>query len=183
MADRSVLIDAIDTYFLYVAQQLAILDSTQVLCGTVNARDWPLTPPNTDGGLYLLFLRAVPVGGTDSQTLWEYFCQWSWILLGTDIQSTQISENRGDVYRRDMAIANNVRQASFPGYCIKKSVAANSEGTLTVTPYTGAAVYGAESVWWTRPRISPRRDPNSGVLYGTAVLELYAFDDVNALVA
>lgn len=169
------MIEPLDSYYSYIAARMAAIDSTQKMCGVVAARDWPLTPP-IEGGLYLLFLSAVPTTGTESQIFYEYSCQWNWLLIGTDISPTQQAENRGDRYRKSMQIVKNLRQANFPSFCSKKSFAANAQGTVTQMVYDPI-----ESIWWSHLRMMPRADNDkSGLVYGAAALQLFAYDDVLA---
>ena len=165
---------------------MAIVDSSQKMSGYVNARDWPLTPPDTTGGLYLLYLRAIQLPkGTESQNLFQYFMQWVWIIIGTDIQANQQAENRGDRFRSSMKVEQNLRQAHFPGFTQKKQFSVSTQGVLSSTGVQ--SIYppsNIESVWWTRPKFMPRQDnAKSGLIYGAAAVELFAFEDVNPAVA
>lgn len=181
------LIDAIDSYYIYISQQMAIVAPSQKLCGFISARDWPLTPPDTTGGLYLLYLRSIQLPkGTESQNLFQYFMQWVWIVIGTDIQANQQAENRGDRFRSSMNVESNLRQAHYPGFTQKKAFSVATQGALSSTGVQ--SVYppsSIEMVTWTRPKFMPRQDnAKSGLIYGAAAVELFAYDDIaTALVA
>src|ERR1035438_5650375 len=112
------LIDICDSYYLYVQSQMAIVAPGQNFGGLIQGRDWPATPPFPDT-LYLLYIHAVSLGGTESQNYFEIICQWSWIDIGTDIQPNQQKANRGDRWRTSMAIQSNLRQANYPSFCPK----------------------------------------------------------------
>lgn len=179
------LISAIYSYYAYVVQQVTILNSSQIFGGLINARDWPQTPPH-EGALYLLYMNSTPVGGTESQILYEFLCQWVWQLAGTDIQAGQRAQNRGDRFRSNMTIESLLRQASYPSFCTKQSYASDTEGNIAATPVTSAVPSdgGKESVWWSRLRFIPRlENEKSGLTYGAASLRVYAYDDVSVLVA
>lgn len=180
------MISALDSYFHHVKTQMAIVAPLQRFGGAIMARDWPLDPP-IPGALYLLYLTSVPTPlGTQAQNHFEYFCQWVWILIGTDIQATQQAANRGDRYRGNLQIAENLRQANYPGYTQKLQVTNVDQQTGAVTYAPVTSLYPAsdlEMITWTKPRFMPKQDEKSGLIYGAAAVQVSAFDDVNILVA
>src|SRR5436305_10741709 len=118
--------DAVDTYYEYVVQQMQKINPAFVFGGIANARGWPQTTP-ASGEVFLLVLKSVPTLNdlsTRSQRLYEEFCQWVWILVGNDLQAAQEGQNRGDVYRTDFLIQEQLRQANYPGFTQKMSFAA-----------------------------------------------------------
>lgn len=172
------MIEAVDSYYLQVKQQMAAVDSTQQFGGILQARDWPLTQP-VFGALYLLVIAMNAVGGTEAQALYEYVCQWSWILMGDDIVDAQQAQNRGNRYRQSMQVVANLRQANFPQFCPKINVQVDAQGSVTTAGVQSTyPVSPFESVWWSRLKFAPRQDQGSGVLYGAAGVSLYAYDDV-----
>lgn len=187
------LISAIDSYFSYVAQQMATLNAqvfvngatiAQPMGGVVDARDWPQTPV-VEGALYLLLQRVQPIGGTEAQIEYEYFCQWSWLLIGTDIQAKQQTQSRADRYRANFQVMENLRQSNYPSFCRKQDYSADSQGNIqSVFSNSEYPVSATEMVRWTRLDFMPRSDnAHSGVTYGAARVSLYAYDDVSVLVA
>jgi hypothetical protein len=178
-------IEAIDTYYDYVARQMATAATSQAMCGYIAAQDWPLTAP-VEGGLYLLYLTSVPVAGGESQILYQHQLQWVWLLIGTDIKINQVAENRGDRYRTNIMIMQNLRQANYPSFCPKKTFTVNSQtGVITGVGFgQQPGIGGADSVWWSKLRFMPKQDNDrSGLIYGAAALQLYAYDDVLPSVA
>ena len=178
------MIDTLDTYFSYCKTQMALVNSSQRFGGVIMARDWPLTPP-IQGALYLLFLSAVPQNaGTPSQALYEYFCQWVWLYIGTDIQQNQQAANRGDRYRSNLQIIGNLRQANYPGFTRKMTYSADSQGNVTSTPVVGVYPPSAiEMIRWTQPRFMPKQDEKSGLVFGAAAVSVFGYSDVDVLVA
>jgi len=177
-----VLVSVIDSFYTYVATQMATIDPTQKMAGIISARDWPLTAP-IEGALYLAVLAHRPVGGTESQIAYAFTCQWLWFLRGTNIGVGQQAEDRGDRYRRSMVIATNIRNAHYPGFCSKRDFAVDGTGNITQTGYTSYLVGGAESVRWTRPAFAPRQDDASGLLYEAATTVVTGMDDVLTAIA
>lgn len=178
------LIDVVDSYYIQVQQQMTIVAPGQLFGGVIQGRDWPSTPPSADT-LYLLYVGAVALGGTEAQNYYEILCQWSWLDIGTDIGQNQQKANRGDRYRTSMAIQSNLRQANYPSFCPKKTWTADpNTGELTGTFINGVLVGGAESIYWSKLTFMPKQDnPKSGFIYGSASLRIYAWDDVLAAVA
>lgn len=177
------MIAAVDSYYSYVASQMATVDSTQLMGGLINARDWPQTPI-IESAVYLLFMSAVPVdGGSESQVKYEYLCQWVWTLVGADLAPNEQGQNRQS-YRQMFKIMSNLRQANFPSFCQKRNYSATSEGVVGSVPVTSVyPVSSIEMVHWTRLQFMPRSDQKSGVGYGAASVRLYAFDDVLSALA
>ena len=189
-------VSPVDTYFAYVVQQMATLKATvsingnlvpQPFGGVVNARDWPQSPV-VEGALYLLVLTQNPNNkGMPSQAQmgYEYFCQWVWLLLGTDIQASQLVQNRADRFRQEMQIVENLRQASYPGWTRKMDVSVDTNGNLSFVPSSSVVPVNAlEMITWTNLRFMPKPDnEKSGVSYGAAAVEIHGYSDVSALVA
>lgn len=193
------LISAVDSYFSWITAQLVTLQAkvwingalvNQPIGGVANARDWPNTPSD-EGALYLLFLQASPSEREDpivsqSQMAYDYYCQWVWTLIGTDIAAGQQAQNRSDRYRANFQIINNLRQANYPGFCQKRDYSADATtGVVTSVPSASVIpVSSIEMVMWTPLKFMPRSDnAKSGLVYGAAAVELHAYDDVSALVA
>jgi hypothetical protein len=180
------MLDVIDSYFAQVQAQMQNVDPTQAFGGIVNARDWPLTPPVL-GALYLLVGAKISLpGGTASQELFEYQCQWTWLLVGTDIPQNTIMENRGDRYRASLTIEQNLRQANFPQWCQKKSATVNTQtGAVTFTPVSSTyPVSATEQITWSRIRFASRQDnEKTGVVYGVGVVSVFGYDDILASLA
>lgn len=195
------ILDAIDSYYQYVVNQMLTLSATvtingitiaQPLCGYIQARDWPLTPP-VEGGLYLLGLNEIPTDDQSrAQKEYEIHVQWMWHLIGSDITMAQIKLNRSDRARMNWQIEDNLRQANYPGWCRMQSYVANQDGSVTGTPTmtygpggpSGSLVTSPiEMVRWTDPRYMPKPDnQKSGLLYGSAALELYARSNISLAV-
>lgn len=174
------MIEPLDSYYLYVKQQMATIDPNQKFGPVIMSRDWPQTPV-MDSALYLLLVDMMPIApSSPAVMLYSYDVQWIWLLIGEDIQKNERKQNRGDRYREYMKIVNNLRDACFPGFCPKLSYTSDKNGQLTSYSYdSNYKVGGAETVWWSTPQWSPRFDAEkSGVLYGSARVELCAYDDI-----
>lgn len=159
---------------------------TSLMGSVVEARDWPLDPIQ-EGVPYLLVQQQLPAGGTKSFPEYACYCQWTWLMFGQDIAPNMIGQNRGDRYRRHMALTEYLIQAHYPGFCQKVNVASDQNtGALTLTPSVTVLPLPPnpyETIWWSEPRFGPRPEEKSGILYGTAAVTIYGFDSISALIA
>lgn len=189
------MIETLDTFVMFVKAQLVAVSATVTINGVtgpqrvgevLEARDWPLTAP-AQGAIYLLFQAANPLNqvGTQAQNLYEYHCQWVWLLTGQDLQANQQGANRGDRYRTNLQIMANLRNAHYPGYCPKKSYTADSQGNLTVVPVQSTyPKSNVETIVWTKPKFMPRAtNDKSGTLYNAAAVSVISYEDVNPSIA
>src|SRR5215471_4434516 len=167
------MIEAVDTYYLYVKNQMKLIDPEQKFGPIIASRDWPQTPPK-DSTLYLLFLNTLPVSpGTPTVIQYAHQVQWVWLVMGDDISPQERKQNRGDRYRSSLQMQKNLRDANYPGFCPKKRIASDNNGVITASGYTDPAVGGAESIFWMTPKFLPRYDAErSGLLYGIAATEI-----------
>ncbi len=141
------------------------------LKGIALAQDWPQLQI-VDGALYLLYLTSVPIGGTKSFPLYKHFMQWVWLLLGTDIQANQQAANRGDRYRTHLAIQEDLKQVSYPGFAWKM--------VATEDPDTGVVTFTQtnpmELVQWSDLKMPTKFNIKAGAIYGTAAVEIQGYD-------
>jgi hypothetical protein len=173
-------IDSIDTYYGWMYQQMQMVNPARVasMLGYALATDWPQLEL-TDGGIYLLYVNSVDTGkGTKHSPLYTHFLQWVWLLLGTDIQASQVAANRGDRLRTHAAIQEDLRQGNFPGFCQK--------ATFTPNTQTGSGNYTQsnpeEMIRWTELKMPTKWNIKAGAIYGTAAVEVYAYDPVQQVV-
>lgn len=174
-----VMIDVLDSFYGYIVTQMQKLNPARQFKGIVNAQDWPQAEI-TEESLYLLYLTSVPLqeNSTRAQTYYEHFVQWAWIIIGNDLQGTQVGLNRGNRYRDSMAIEEELRQVHFPGFAPKQFVTVDlSTGVVTYTPYSPV-----EMIHWSEPKLGVKMaNTQSGLLYGTSPLQVYGWSGVNPL--
>jgi hypothetical protein len=175
-----VMVDVLDTFYTFIVAKYQLLNPARKLLGLINAQDWPQVEL-VDGGLYLLYLTSVAIeeDSTLSQTYYEHYLQWAWIFLGNDLQSNQVGFNRSSRYRDNFAVVEELRQVHFPGWCPKQQLACDeTSGTITPTPYDPV-----EMIHWSKPRLGTKLAmAQSGVSYGTAPFEVYAWSTLNPAV-
>ena len=186
------ILSTLTSYLSYVAKQLQTAGAQIILNGAstpllvggiVQAQDWPQIEIQ-EGVLYLLFQKITPGNELKSKTQRQYIyhCQWSWILIGTDIAPSQQAMNRGDRFMTDMLIMQYLKEANYPGFCQKMDYSASSLGVVSAIPSVSAfPVSKYESIVWDDLDFMPRPDNKaSGVLYNAAGVTISAYEDMAA---
>jgi hypothetical protein len=174
------LIDAIDTYYDYVVTRIlkggngvAALNPDRAFGDIIQAESWPLAE-SVDSAFYLTIIDQMPDTkfGTLGNQYYRSILQWKWLTSGNNLQPGQTGNNRGDRYRADQAMREELRQANFPQFCPLISLALDGSGNLTRTPYNPI-----QTCRWTALKFGPRPSgtDDSGVLYGAAAVDVHAF--------
>ena len=195
------LIDTVDTYALYIEQQVQKINPARVFAGVVNAQGWPL-PVIQFNALYLLVLgeqqkKSNPRSGMPSTlatTLFMYDVQWVWNVLGsveTSASSQVCANSQADAYRTNAAIQEELRQAHYPQFCNKNIIGINyattppSASVQLAPPSANAPTYDVpEQVRWGEINFRVRLTPNEGgVTYGSASVQLQSYSQISPLVA
>ena len=168
------MLDAIDSYFEYVQARIIANNSNRKVIGVVDAMDWP--PKNIQmESFYLMTLGEKPLTG---KSFWSatipvlnHTLQWTWIIAGSDLTSGKVGRSRGDRYRTNMTMREELLQANYPWWCEKKdwAVVGNTPSGLALTSQPLDPV---ENVWWTPLTFLNRIDREAGVIYGAATVQL-----------
>lgn len=162
------MLNAVDSLFEYVKSRMATINPARVLGGLVDAQDWP--PQNVQmEALYLIALPAVPVGKETYSAaipILMHTLQWTWMVQGTDLAQAIIGANRGDRYRKNMQIRQDLLAALWPNFAEKKSWSVVGQAVV------GASLNPVEFMIWTPVQFLERIDKASGLLYGTATIHL-----------
>lgn len=178
----------LDSYISYIATRF-VKNNAQVTInglvgpqkcgGVVDVADWPQAPVK-EGVLYLVVQHMHESGRSKVQVQCSFTCQWTWLVIGTDIQANQQSTNRGDRYATNLQIEQNLREASYPGFCQKMLYSADNTGEISAVPATSVyPVSATERILWDKLRFMPRTDSSkSGVLYNAAGVVVVGWDDL-----
>ena len=156
--------DCIDTFFRYVKGRIIQKNPQRTVVGIVEANSWP--PKNVDfSSFYLMLLGVSPNGGTISSTGLAHLVQWMWIISGTDINQTQIGNNRGDRYALNMQMKEELEYGLFPYFCDKNTYTPIQQGNKIVATPSPLN----ERIWWNRARFIPTSfEKQEGIIYGGA---------------
>jgi len=168
------MLDAIDSYFQYVAGRMATINDQRQMVGVVDSMDWP---PKTIvmEGFYLMTLGERPL---TSKSFWSptipvlsHTLQWTWIIAGSDLTSGKVGRSRGDRYRTNMTMREELLKANYAWWCEKKDWSVVG-GTPSGLALQSESLTPVENVWWTPPTFLNRLDRESGVIYGAATVQL-----------
>lgn len=169
------MLPAIDSYFEYVSDRMAtVVNPNRKIVGLMDAMDWP--PKNIlMEAFYLLTLGEKPIIGksfwSSSITTVVHTLQWTWIILGTDLTTGKIGRNRGDRYRVNMRMRQELITANYPWFCQKARWSVQGD-TPSGVVLTSDPVDPPEFVWWQKSQFMNRIDRESGTVYGTATVNL-----------
>lgn len=167
MSPTSSMVDWSDSLYQYVRARILKVNPQRKFGGIVEARDWPLKEPKQDA-FYLLTTTLSPNRGqgpgSNSWTapLYGEQIQWAWCVIGNDIAPDALASNRGDRYRKNFSMIQELLQGHFPGFCEKLQYSMDGT-TLVATSYAPK-----EFIWFTKPAFSDRIERSSGILFGSA---------------
>jgi hypothetical protein len=164
----------IDTHYLWVRGRVTALNPARVFAGVMSAQDWPPKDVLTEA-FYLLVLGEVPLGRqADSATIpvKVHTAQWTWLVVGTDVQKGIQLRSRGDRYRTHFAMKGELEYGVFPRFAPKQNVVLNSTGELVAIPYDPV-----ETILWSPVTLVDRNEKASGVLYGTGTVRITDMTD------
>ncbi len=151
-----------------------IVNPDRKMIGVVDAMDWPPNSVKMES-FYLLVLGQKPVIG---KSFWSsaipvvvHTLQWTWMIQGTDLSGNKVGRSRGDRYRTNMTMRQELLKATYPWFCQKQN------WTVQGTTPSGLALQGtpvvpSESIWWSPPSFLNRLDTDSGMVYGGATIQL-----------
>lgn len=169
-------VDAIDSFYQaikarIVAQSIALGQTTPLYPakGLLEAQDWP-NKDAISNAFYLLTLDDKAVGRqmySATVPVKFHLVQWVWIITGTDLQSGQRAENRGDRFRVGQAMKDVLTNAHYPNFAEKKSWA------LSGANWVGTSLVPPEFITWSPVEFAPKSDQASGVIYGAAGLRIW----------
>ena len=170
-------VDTIESFYYWVRSRVLTINSARVFGGIVQARDWPLKVATLEAP-YLLIQSdtSVPFAKSVSQQQSNSLLrvQWAWMIQGDNIQANAQSTNRGNKYRINMQMIDEMRNGHFPGQCEKLQYTLTDDGTgnplQVVTEYNPP-----EYVRWTQPRFSDKIDRTSGILFCSGAVSVVAF--------
>lgn len=166
------MIDAVDSYIRYVRLRMASINPERLIKGPMDAQEWP-TKQVVNGALYLLTFSDSSGNGTPAVPVYSHMLQWAWIVFGDPLCDDKRGRNRGNRYRVDFQIKDELRRATYPNFAPKVHLTVDNAGTLTATPLDNQ-----EAISWTEIDFGPKNpDKASGVIYGYATTYVTQFTE------
>ena len=169
------MIDAIDSYFQNMEKGLALANPSRKVVGIMDAMDWP--PKNVQlEAFYLLILGA---RGISSKGFWSsanptyvHTVQWTWIIAGSDLTQGTIGRSRGDRYRTNMIMRDELVTATQAAWWTEKLSWSVQGNTPTGLALQSQELSPSEFIWWSPLTFLNRQDKESGVIYGAATVQI-----------
>jgi hypothetical protein len=165
---------AIDSHYLAVKARIAAVNSNRQVVGVMSAMDWPPKDVLTEA-FYLLVLGAVPLGKqADSATIpvVVHTVQWSWLVVGSDVQKGIQLRSRGDRYRTHFTMKGELLNGTYPRFAQKQVVSLDNSGNLVQTP-----VSPEEYIIWSPVAFTDRNEKGSGLVYGIGTVRITDMTD------
>lgn len=163
-------VDAIDSHYQAVKARLVTAASPYVTKGLLEAQDWP-NKDVTPNVFYLLTLDDKAIGRqmySATVPVKFHLVQWVWVITGTDLQSGQRAENRGDRFRVGQAMKDALTNALYPNFTEKKTWSLDGSNV-----WVGTSLIPPESITWTPVEFAPRSNKEAGVIYGAASVRIW----------
>lgn len=179
-APTPALVDAVDSFYELIKANVQSLNPARQFRGMVDAKDWPpkeITPEAP----YLIVLRDLPTR-TKHQSFYAPLLsetvEWRWVVQGPNIAADAQESNRGQKYRINVLMMQEMLSAHNPGYSLKKQFSVtndvNNNPILVATPYNPP-----EPFWWTIPSFVRKQDRDSGMLYTAGQVDVSNFAPVS----
>jgi hypothetical protein len=147
------------------------------MVAVMDAMDWPAKPVSFEN-FYLLTLGQRPLGKefwSGTVPVLAHTLQWTWMISGTDLRTGKVGRSRGDRYRTNMTMREELLGASWPWFTEKLSWAVQGSSPSGLV-LQSQSLNPREFMWWTELTFMNRIDRESGILYGTATLYLTDMD-------
>jgi hypothetical protein len=171
------LLSAIDSYYEYCTGRMVTINPSRKMAGILDGQDWPSNLVQMES-FYLLTLGQRPLGKqfwSGTVPVLAHTLQWSWMISGTDLKNSKVGRNRGDRYRTNLTMREELLRASWPWFTEKLtwSVQGSTPSGLALQ---SQSLNPKESIWWTELTFMNRLDRASGLIYGTATVFLTDMD-------
>jgi hypothetical protein len=169
----STLVDWSDGVYNYVLNRIATINPDRVFSGIVQARSWPIERAVPES-FYLLLGNETPLKGMPiSAPGYSEKIQWAWQIIGTDIPQNALQRNRGDRYRINFTMQQELTQGMWPFFCEKLQYTLDaSSGSPVLVP---TSYFPKEMIWYKKPIFTDRFDKTSGILFCYGVSEVTGF--------
>jgi hypothetical protein len=175
------LIDSTDSMYQWILANVAQINPLRKFGGIIDARDWPpksiiLNVP------YLAILSDLPTKSPHQSfyaPLVSETVEWRWVIQGDNIPQNAQAANRGDKYRQNVQIMQELLSAHNPGYAPKSQWTVAS-GLDNEPVYSSVAYNPPEFFWWSLPAFSRKIDRQSGMIYNAARVEISNFAPISS---
>ena len=171
------LVDTIDSFYEYVKGRVQAYNPARQFGGIVQARDWPMKEA-TIAAPYLLIESDSPVpymkAVSEYQPNMLFKVSWVWMIQGDNIPANAQAANRGNKYRINMQMVQEMLVGLYPGFCLQQQYSITDDGTGH--PLQVAVPYNpVQYVRWAKPRFVDKIDNQSGILFNSGAMSVSGF--------
>lgn len=169
------MLNAIDSYFQFMQAGIVSANPNRKVIGIVDAMDWPPKVVVTEA----FYLMVMGERGITGKSFWSsavpvlvHTLQWVWVITGSDLTQGKVGRSRGDRYRTNMSMRNELLAATQAQWWTEKkqwSVVGNTPSGLALMSNELDPV---EFVWFTPLTFLNRLDRKSGSIYGAATVQV-----------
>ena len=156
----------VDSHYAHVKARIIAANASRQFGGIMEAQGWP-GPSVKLEAFYLLTLGESPAGrsmGSIADQTYFFTLQWTWIIAGTSLTDTVQGQNRGDRYRLNTSMKNELRHGAFPLFTEKRKIGFDSfDYSITKTSFDPK-----EYLHWSKFSFTQKLDGASGLIYGMA---------------
>lgn len=169
------MIDVVDSYFEFLSAGIAAANPNRKVIGVMDAMDWP--PKNVVlEAFYLLVMGARGITGkgfwSSANPTYVHTLQWTWIIAGSDLTQGKIGRSRGDRYRTNMTMRDELVVATQSAWWTEKQQWSVVGNTPSGVALKAQSLSPKEFVWWTPFTFLNRQDKESGLIYGAASVQI-----------
>lgn len=166
---------AIDSYFEFMQAGIQLANPGRKIIGISDAMDWP--PKNIIfEAFYLLVIGQRGLSNksfaSSAIPVIVHTLQWVWLVAGSDLTQGKIGRSRGDRYRTNIMMREELLKATQSFWFTEKlawSIKGNTPSGIALESSPKSPV---EFVWWTPLTFLNRVDREAGVIYGAATVQI-----------
>lgn len=169
------MLDAMDSYFEYMLTGIRAVNPNRKVIGIVDAMDWPPKDIQMEA-FYLLLLGARGITGkgfwSPTNPTYVHSVQWVWLVAGSDLTQGKIGRSRGDRYRTNLMMRDELIVATLGAWWTEKMDWQVVGNTPSGVALKSKSKNPSEFIWWTPLVFLNRQDREAGVIYGAASVQI-----------
>jgi len=168
-------IDAIDSYFEFMEAGIIAVNANRKVIGIMDAMDWPPKTVQLES-FYLLVLGARGLTGKSAWSsaipTYVHTLQWTWIIAGSDLTQGKIGRSRGDRYRTNITMRDELVVATQSAWWTQKLQWTIRGNTPSGVVLSSTPLSPSEFLWWGPLTFLNKQDRESGTIFGAATVQI-----------
>lgn len=170
-------VDWINSYYLFVRNNLLQINPDRQFGGIIQAQSWP--PKSAKFETFYLMTgeqNPTPNVGSWYSPAYTEGIQWIWQIQGTDSE-TVFAANRSDRYSKFRLMCQELLTASYPGYCENMQWVAQAPTPGAAPVSVGTPFQPKQMLWFFKPPrfIDSFSSGDGGILKAAAIVDVTSF--------